>query len=145
MSSTPGSSDPAPSHSYRAVQERTISHPDLHFAEGPGLQVAHLLDRGCRRIAYAGTPDPRLTDLTAERRALAGRTCTDLTGTPLATSAEIERATASETVRTWHAQGIDGVVAYNDDIAALVVRGALRQGIVALGTGVVTLLIRGVR
>jgi len=103
--------------------------PDLHFAEGPGLQVMHLVDLGCRRIAYAGTADPRLGDLTAERHALAGRTCLDLSGNPLAAAAVVDPATASETVRTWHEQGIDGVVAYNDDIAALVVGGALRQGI----------------
>jgi DNA-binding LacI/PurR family transcriptional regulator len=102
---------------------------DLHYAEGPGLQVAHLVDRGCRRIAYAGTPDPRLADLNDARRTLAGLTCYDLTGTPLALSTEIDPRTASEAVRAWHQQGIDGVVAYNDDIAALVIGSAVRQGI----------------
>jgi len=102
---------------------------DLHHAEGPGLQVAHLVERGCRRIAYAGTPDRRLIDLTEQRRTLAARTCTELTGSPLATSAEIDPATSTEVVRAWHGLGIDGVVAYNDDIAALVIGSALRQGI----------------
>jgi DNA-binding LacI/PurR family transcriptional regulator len=107
--------------------------PDLHYAEGPRLQVAHLVDHGCRRIAFAGTPDPRLIDLTEQRRALAERTCTELIGSPLAVWAAVDRATAADTVRRWRELGIDGVVAYNDDIAALVIGSAVRQGIAVPG------------
>jgi DNA-binding LacI/PurR family transcriptional regulator len=102
---------------------------DLHFTEGPGLQVEHLFERGCRRIAYAGTPDPRLTDLSAQRRELAARTYEALSGGPLAASADVDQSTASAIIDGWREIGIDGVVAYNDDIAALVVASAIRSGI----------------
>lgn len=102
---------------------------ELRFAEGPRLQVAHLVERGRRRIAFAGTPDVRLASLVAERRSLAERTHRELTGEPLAASAEVEESDVGARVSGWIEAGIDGVVAYNDDVAALVLGAALRQGI----------------
>ncbi len=102
---------------------------DLHHADGPRLQVAHLVEQGCRRIAYAGTSDRRLADLMEQRLALASATCIELTGSPLAASEAITPQDAGGIVQGWREAGIDGVAAYNDDIAALVVGAALRQGV----------------
>lgn len=101
---------------------------DLHFDEGPRVQVAHLVDRGRRSLAYGGTTDARLAGLSAERRELAAVTFRELAGRELV-SAEVDERNVAAVVRTWVADGVDAVVAYNDDIAALVVGAALRQGI----------------
>src|SRR5690606_1344749 len=108
--------------------EVTLSQ-ELRFAEGPRLQVAHLVERGRRRIAFAGTPDARLASLVAERRALAERTHRELVGEPLAVAADVEDSDVAARVAEWIERGVDGVAAYNDDVAALVVGAALRQGL----------------
>ena len=43
----------------------------LGFAEGPRLQVEHLLSRGRTRLAFARSADPRVSDLVAQRKARA--------------------------------------------------------------------------
>jgi DNA-binding LacI/PurR family transcriptional regulator len=109
-------------------RDDSILSEDLRFAEGPRLQLAHLVQRGRRRIAFVGTPDPRLSALVAERHALAEQTHRELTGEPLAASAQVTESDAAPRVAELLAAGVDGVVAYNDDVAALVVGAALRQG-----------------
>ncbi len=106
---------------------------ELHFAEGPRLQVETLLARGRRRLAFAALGEPRLAELVAAREALARRT---IEGAPNAElvdsrpfSPEDDRASHEELVRSWVAKGVDGVVAYNDVSAALVAGAALRTGI----------------
>lgn len=106
---------------------------ELQFAEGPRLQVAHLLERGSRYLAFAGSGDPRLVELASQRRELADRTCRELTGSPLVGVAEVRGASVADVLRDWMAAGVDGVVAYNDDIAALIVGAALREGIAVPG------------
>ncbi|WP_434316154.1 LacI family DNA-binding transcriptional regulator [Leifsonia sp. P73] len=100
----------------------------LRYAEGPRLQVEHLLERGCTQLAFAGSADPRIADLVRTRRALSGQTLTEQTGTNFAADADIDPSNAREVIASWLAQGIDGVVAYNDDIAALVAGAILRSG-----------------
>jgi DNA-binding LacI/PurR family transcriptional regulator len=102
---------------------------ELHFAEGPRLQVAHLLERGSARLAFAGSSDARLAELVGQRRELAEATHRALRGEPLAASADVDEQNAAKVVAGWVAAGVDGVVAYNDDIAALVLGAALRQGV----------------
>lgn len=103
---------------------------ELRFADGPRLQVEHLHETGRRRIAFAGSGDARLVDLVRERRGLADATVRELTGTGLVASADITGPDdAAELVARWAADGVDGVVAYNDDIAALALGAALRQGV----------------
>jgi DNA-binding LacI/PurR family transcriptional regulator len=102
---------------------------ELHFADGPRLQVEHLVARGSRRIAFAGATDARLAGLVAERRELAAATLGELAGAPLAASANVDADGVAEVVAGWLADGVDGVVAYNDDVAALVLGAALRQGV----------------
>lgn len=101
----------------------------LGFASGPRLQVAHLVDRGRQRLAFAGSTDPRLADLVRQRRDLARASAMELAGAPLIADDDVARASVSRTLAEWIAQGVDGVVAYNDDVAALVTGAAIRAGI----------------
>lgn len=102
---------------------------DLGFADGPRLQVNHLLERGRRQLAFAAPPDPRIADLVAQRRELARTTLSKQTGTGFVAEATISEANALGQLRKWIDQGVDGVVAYNDDIAALLLGAALRSNI----------------
>jgi DNA-binding LacI/PurR family transcriptional regulator len=101
---------------------------ELGFEEGPRLQVEHLVATGRRRIAFAGSADPRLADLTAGRRAGTVAALASA-GLELAADETVEAATVQDAVARWIATGVDGVVAYNDDIAALVLGAALRSGV----------------
>ncbi|MEV3964238.1 LacI family DNA-binding transcriptional regulator [Nocardia sp. NPDC050193] len=100
----------------------------LEFAVGPRLQAEHLLERGRRAIAFAGSTDARIAELVAQRRSLAADTLR-AHGTQLHADADLDAGNASAVVSAWLERGVDAVVAYNDDIAALVVGAALRQGI----------------
>ncbi len=99
------------------------------FAQGPRLQVEHLVDRGRKRLAFAGTRDSRLSNLVQERRELTRATVLDRLGDELLVDDDIDETSASDFVASLTAKHVDGVVAYNDDIAAMVVGAALRAGI----------------
>lgn len=100
----------------------------LPYTEGPRIQVEHLVELGHSRLAFAGSTDPRLADLVRDRRARASRTLLELTGSGFAADADLDHGTAAEVVRGWSDRGVDGVVAYNDDIAALVAGAVIRSG-----------------
>ncbi|MGH1526417.1 substrate-binding domain-containing protein [Leifsonia sp. L25] len=100
----------------------------LRYTEGPRLQVEHLLAAGRTALAFAGSADPRVADLVRSRRTLADRTLVERTGAGFAADADIDPGNAADVVATWLAGGIDGVIAYNDDIAALVAGAVLRSG-----------------
>ncbi|HEY9308771.1 MAG TPA: LacI family DNA-binding transcriptional regulator [Microbacterium sp.] len=102
---------------------------DLGYVDGPRLQVEHLVARGRSRLAFAASPDPRLADLVAQRRDLAAQTLRERTGTELVAAASMTESSAPDHLRAWMAAGVDGVVAYNDDVAALVLGAALRSGV----------------
>ncbi|MEV8025288.1 substrate-binding domain-containing protein [Microbacterium sp. NPDC080220] len=102
---------------------------DLGFADGPRLQVNHLLERGCRQLAFAASPDPRVADLVAQRRELARKILSNQAGSGFVADATFSEMNALELLREWIDQGVDGVVAYNDDIAALLLGAALRSDI----------------
>lgn len=113
-----------------------IPHPDsraqapefsFNFNHGPRLQVEHLLAQG-RRLAYAASTDPRLTELVSSRHALASSTAV-AAGQARLDSVGIDADNALASVEAWHRAGITGIVAYNDDIAALVVGSAIRLGL----------------
>jgi DNA-binding LacI/PurR family transcriptional regulator len=106
---------------------------DLGFADGPRLQVEHLLERGHRRLAFAASADPRIADLVAQRRELASQTLSRQNGSTLVAEAPITEANAADHLRAWMDQGVDGVVAYNDDIAAIALGAALRSNIAVPG------------
>ncbi|MGC5172477.1 LacI family DNA-binding transcriptional regulator [Microbacterium sp. DT81.1] len=109
--------------------EEFTPEQQLGFAAGPRMQVAHLVDRGRRRLAFAGSTDPRIADLVQQRRAMAQASATGFAGQALLFDADITEASVGRLVAEWVGAGVDGVVAYNDDIAALVAGAALRAGI----------------
>ncbi|WP_354244745.1 substrate-binding domain-containing protein [Agromyces sp. PvR057] len=43
--------------------------------------------------------------------------------------ADLDHANVAEVVDQWLARGVDGIVAYNDDIAATIIGAALRAGV----------------
>lgn len=114
-----------------------IPHPDaraqapefsFNFNHGPRLQVQHLLDRGHQRLAYAASTDPRLADLVTSRHELATATAVAAGQHPLELVG-VESDNVLAVVESWHHDGITGIVAYNDDIAALVTGSAIRLGL----------------
>jgi DNA-binding LacI/PurR family transcriptional regulator len=97
---------------------------------GPALQVHHLHDLGHRRIALATTDDVRLRHLARDRAEAArsaalrlGMTCLDAVGF------DAPGSDGRRVVRRWFDDGVTGVVAYNDDIAARVVRATIESGL----------------
>ena len=109
--------------------EPVESAGQLGFADGPKLQVEHLVLRGRTRIAFAGPADPRLSDLVADRRGLAHATALLYPDVSWLGERLIDDLSASAAIEEWLSQDVDGIVAYNDDVAALVVGTALRAGI----------------
>jgi DNA-binding LacI/PurR family transcriptional regulator len=102
---------------------------DLGYIDGPRLQVEHLLGRGYTRLAFAASPDPRLKDLVTQRRERATGTLVERTGSPFIEEGAIDEANSSHRLTAWVAAGVNGIVAYNDDVAALLLGAALRAGI----------------
>lgn len=100
----------------------------LGFADGPRLQVEHLLTTGKTRLAFAGSTDVRLQDLVAARRLLAHDTLAQV-GKSFAGDADVSAENVGQVLAAWVDGGVDGVVAYNDDVAALIAGAALRSGI----------------
>lgn len=97
--------------------------------EGPLLQVGHLHALGHRRIAYAGSSDPRIADLVELRRSRAREAAARL-GLDLAPGHDLLPGDdAADAVAGWRAAGVTAVAAYNDDIAATLVGTATRMGL----------------
>ena len=94
------------------------------IAAGSALQVQHLVELGHRRLGYALTSDPRLQDLQRERLAEAQHAAAAL-GVEL----EIAGGDASDALSVWKHAGCTGIVAYNDEVAARVLRRALVEGV----------------
>ncbi|GAA5211810.1 LacI family DNA-binding transcriptional regulator [Microbacterium kyungheense] len=99
------------------------------LSDGPALQVRHLVERGRARLAYAASPDVRLADLRDLRLATARAEVDRTPDAELVDVVEVDAATAADRLRELIAVGVDGVIAYNDDVAALLLRAALRAGV----------------
>ncbi|MGW3960024.1 LacI family DNA-binding transcriptional regulator [Amycolatopsis sp. NPDC005003] len=102
--------------------------PDpLGLRDGPRLQVEHLHGRGHTRLGFAATADPRLADLVESRLRMAEETAAGLP--PLVVRHVDDHADAAgQAVHDWLDAGVTGVVAYNDESAARVIRAAVRAG-----------------
>ncbi|MGY1551362.1 LacI family DNA-binding transcriptional regulator [Microbacterium sp. A588] len=107
---------------------------ELHFEEGPSLQVEHLVNSGRHQIAFVGTTDPRLQDLVSQRSGLADKTHRAITGRPLVASVAVNESTVGSTLAELVNNGVDGIVAYNDDVGALVLGAAIRASLPVPGT-----------
>ncbi len=105
---SPGSTAPAPE--------------STSFGQGPSLQVRYLASLGHRRLGYAVTADPRLRSLLEERIELAQRTAHELELPPLVIPG------AEEDFDVWRVSGVTAIAAYNDQVAAGVVRTARMRG-----------------
>ncbi|MEQ0558306.1 LacI family DNA-binding transcriptional regulator [Amycolatopsis sp. NEAU-NG30] len=104
--------------------------PDpLGLQDGPRLQVEHLRGRGHTRLGFAATADPRLAGLVESRLRLAQETAAAAGLPPLVVRHVDDHADAAgEAVHGWLDANVTGVVAYNDESAARVVRAAVRAG-----------------
>jgi DNA-binding LacI/PurR family transcriptional regulator len=109
----------------REAEER---HLRSLWTTGPRMQTDHLHQRGHRVLAFAGSADPRLEMLSTSRRDAAFARAAEL-GLPQPSAAGWDFGGGIDTVREWVAAGVTGVVAYNDDIAAMVLAAATRAGI----------------
>jgi DNA-binding LacI/PurR family transcriptional regulator len=101
---------------------------------GAGLQAEHLIELGHRRLAYAGPADRRRTTLGRARLDVL-RAAVARHGLPEPETALVAHGdgSAERAVRHWRELGCTGVVAYNDDVAALVVSAGVRAGVAVPG------------
>lgn len=112
---------------------RIIPDPDTsappYGEPGTTLQVEHLASLGHRSLAYADTADPRLATLGHERweaaqRASEAKGCS-IRRLPI----DLYDESANAAALAWRSEGVTGVLAYNDDVAAALAGAALRSGI----------------
>ncbi|MER5261799.1 LacI family DNA-binding transcriptional regulator [Actinosynnema sp. NPDC002837] len=107
------------------------SPPDpLGLDDGPRLQVEHLHTRGHQRLGFAATTDARVSGLVASRLGAAREAAASL-GLPPLVVRPVDGApdAAGQAVQDWLHANVTGVVAYNDDSAAMVIGAALRGGL----------------
>lgn len=117
---------------------RIVPGPDARVPldEAPGVgdgarrQVDHLYDLGHRTLAFAAAADPRIADLVRARASVA-QDRAEVRGAELRDVRAVGDAAcpATDAVRAWHAAGVTGIVAYNDEVAAAVVGAAVRTGL----------------
>lgn len=104
---------------------------NLHLTAGE-LRVAHLVERGHRRLAYAFSPDPTLR-LIGEYWLAGLRAAMDARGLPEPDLVEVGTADAARIVTEWKERGITAVCAQNDDTAFVVQHGMRRAGLACPG------------
>jgi DNA-binding LacI/PurR family transcriptional regulator len=100
------------------------------WSQGTLLQVEHLVSLGHRKLAFAGTPDPRLKPLMSLRVSAAQQHAA------LHDAAVVDVVTvtagdgsADEAVRRWLADGVTATMTYNDESAALIAGAVVRAGL----------------
>lgn len=100
---------------------------EVPLDNGAALQVDHLVEQGRAHLAYAFSDDSRISGLVAQRLE-AARAAAARAGIAEPITTAVDEGTAAQAVERWAENGVDGVVAYNDQIAALVLGAALRAG-----------------
>ncbi|MEU6671369.1 LacI family DNA-binding transcriptional regulator [Streptomyces sp. NPDC046727] len=93
------------------------------------LAVEHLVARGRRRLAVVMPRERGLSAFAAPRLAGARSVAARTTATVTPVEMEYTYASAAELARGWAERGLDGVFAYNDEYAALLLRALQDAGI----------------
>jgi DNA-binding LacI/PurR family transcriptional regulator len=94
------------------------------------VQAERLAARGCRRLGYAATPDPRVAAFVEGRLSGVREACAALgLEPPLVVEVGLDEPSGSDAVRTWASAGVDGVAAYNDEVALAVLAGTRAAGV----------------
>lgn len=94
------------------------------------VQAERLAARGCRRLGYATTPDPRVAAFAEGRLAGVREACAGLgLEPPVVVEVGLDEGSGSDAVRAWAAAGVDGVAAYNDEVALAVLAGTRVAGV----------------
>ncbi|GGJ21897.1 LacI family DNA-binding transcriptional regulator [Paenarthrobacter histidinolovorans] len=97
---------------------------------GPRLQAEHLLSLGHTKLGFACPPDPRLAAFVKTRLDVVTRVCIRAgLSSPVVRQVDYRDGSGPSAAAHWVAEGVTGVVAYNDDVAADVIAGAVRSGL----------------
>ncbi len=107
---------------------RTMDVPEQRTGR---LQVEHLAATDHRRIGYAWPDDDRVAGFARPRLEGVRQACAELgLDEPVVSTVPLSTDRAATVVADWHAAGVTGVCAYNDEVALAVLAGARRQGLV---------------
>ncbi len=109
------------------VAPETGLHDAPALTAGPVPQAEHLHERGRRRVVFAASGDLRLAPLVHQRGAAAHAAGARL-GLEWHDQHTVEGDNARSLVTRWRDEGVTGVIAYDDDVAATVVGAAVRAG-----------------
>ncbi|WP_129339572.1 LacI family DNA-binding transcriptional regulator [Cellulomonas endophytica] len=94
------------------------------------MQVEHLVARGRRRVAWAGSTDPRVADFATRRLEGVAAACAAAgLPEPLVAALDLEVASGAAAARAWRAAGVDAVAAYNDEVALAALAGLRAEGL----------------
>ena len=94
------------------------------------LQAKHLADRGHRRIGYAWPDDDRLDNFAGARLRGVQEACVGLgIAEPVVQTVPFDAAGATAAIRAWRDAGVDGVCAFNDELALAIIRAAQLEGL----------------
>jgi DNA-binding LacI/PurR family transcriptional regulator len=102
---------------------RELEVPQQHVGR---LQAEHLAAAGHTAIGYAYPDDDRVRIFAEPRLAGVRKACAAGLSVRIV---PLDPAAAAEAVRRWHAEGVTGVCAYNDEVAMAVLAGMRRQGL----------------
>ena len=98
------------------------------------IQVERLAAGGRTRIGYAATSDRRVAEFADRRLAGARAACAELgLAEPLVIAVDVDAESGVAAVDTWRAAGVDGIAAYNDEVAFAVLAGARIAGLAVPG------------
>ncbi|MDR6906573.1 DNA-binding LacI/PurR family transcriptional regulator [Agromyces sp. 3263] len=89
------------------------------------MQAERLISRGRRRLGYATTDDRRVSDFAERRLAGVRAACVEHgLAEPLVIPVRVDPGSAASAVAAWTQADVDGVAAYNDEVAFAVLAGA---------------------
>ncbi len=93
------------------------------------VQAEHLAARGRRRIGYAYPADERVATFARPRLRGVQQACAEMgLAAPVVVAAELTAGALTAAVETWRAAGVDGVCAYNDELAIALLAALHRSG-----------------